>query len=210
MKIFYAITALVCAFLLYQIVDTAFFAPKMNETAPEFIVTSEEADLTVVEFINYNCPYCKEIHPSIAKAVKQDGKIRYLIRPIGDNPDSMLKAAIAYAAGRQNKFAQVQSVIFENTGKVDEQYVTTIIETLALDPEKFNQDFGSSKTKSLIENNIELFLGAGAKATPAFIIGNKTLFIPSQSMPTTQDFLSMFNKVRKIDQTPAQIENQTQ
>ncbi len=198
MKIFYAAIAIIAALLIYQIVGTTWRNAQLDNTKPEYTIGSQEADLTIVEFLNYNCQYCREIHPTIMQAIETDGNARYIPRPIGMTGDAeaLMKAALSYSAGNQGKIKEIQKDLFNHFRPIDEEFVAELITKHNFDQEQFNNDFGDQKTKDLIEKNHKLFLAVGTNATPTFIIGGKILYVPTGKMPTVQDFLDMFAQAR--------------
>lgn len=201
MKIFYTFIALIAALMLYQIGSTLWFKHSALNAAPEFTIGNADANLRVVEFMDYNCPFCREIHPIFMAAMKEDGNILFIPRPIANrnNAESMLKASIAYSAGKQGKFEEIQSALFEDFRAVDVKTIATIVETHTLDYERFNKDMSDPDTKDLIMKNHALFKKSGSNATPNFIIGTKIFYVPTGKMPTKQDFLDMFKQARGLD-----------
>ncbi len=200
MKYFYTTIALLSTLLIYQIVSTLWYNNRIDNTKAQYTIGAQNADLSVVEFLSYNCSYCHEIHPTIMDAIKRDGNILYIPRPIGAAGDveSTMKAALAYSAGNQGKFKEIQNDLFERFRPIDEEFIATLATTHALDLKQFTHDFGAQKTQKLIEKNNKLFTQAKATATPTFIIGKKIFYVPTEKMPTTQDFLDMFNQARNM------------
>lgn len=200
MKFFYTAIAIIATLLLYQIIQTGWYSSRIDNAPDKYTIGNQNAALSVVEFISYNCPYCHEISPIIMEAVKRDGNIRYIPRPIGTVGDTegMMKAILAYSAGNQGKFIEIQKDLFERFRPIDEDFITTLAETHTLDLEQFNKDFGSKKTRKLVEKNNDLFVQVKATSTPTFIIGKKIFYVPKEKMPTTQDFLAMFKQARAM------------
>lgn len=198
MKFFYAAIAIICAILTFQIGASFLTSNNIANAPDQFVISGENHDLTVVEFLSYNCPYCREIHPTIMAAIKQDGRIKYIPRPIANQGDTeaRIKGAIAYSAAKQGKLKDIQTDLYEHFRPIDNKFIATIVEKHEMDFDQFNKDFGSDETKDLLNKNIELFLQIDGKATPTFIIGKKLIYVPSGKLPTVQDFLTMFAQAR--------------
>ena len=198
MKFFYAAIAIICAILIIQISASFLISENITNARDKFTINAKNPDLTVVEFLNYNCPYCREIHPTIMEAIKRDGNITYIPRPISNQSDieARIKGAIAYSAAKQGKLEEIQTDLYEHFRPINNQFIATIVQKHKMNFDQFNTDFGSNETKSLLNKNIDLFLQIDGKATPTFMIGKNIIYVPSGKLPTVQDFLTMFAQAR--------------
>jgi len=200
MKYFYIFISFMSVLLTYQVVNTFLLNTRLDSVAPEYIIGASNADLTLVEFLNFNCFYCGEVHPILMAAVQRDGQVRYIPRPIGSNadPDSVKKAALAYGAASQGKFEDIFTDLFHLNMPIDQGAIGLISDVHNMDVEQLKIDSNAQKTKDLIEENNRLFLKTGTNATPTFIIGRKLIYVPTGKMPTIQDFLTMFERARAL------------
>jgi len=200
MKVFYALLALISAFLLYQIYTLYSLRHDLRDVDPAYTIgaKADQADIRVTEFLDYNCPYCEQMRPIITRATFEDGNAVYLPRPLAATgaPSSLPKAAIAYAAGQQGKFAEIQEYLYEDSVTINPENLQDVAERFALDADKLQEDFTSDATKRLIQKNRELFSQIGARATPTFIINKKYFYVPQNRMPTKDDFLAYFEEIR--------------
>jgi protein-disulfide isomerase len=133
-----------------------------------------QGDLTVVEFFDYQCPYCKKLAPEIAQLLKEDGHIRLVLKdwPIFGAP-STTAAQLALAAKYQNKYEAAHDALIGATEKLTEANIPDLLTKAGVDIDKAKQDLQAhQKTIEdlLIRNNDQA--GAfGFQGTPGFIVG---------------------------------------
>ncbi len=98
-------------------------------------------DITLVEFFDYNCPYCRQVAPHMAKAEASDPKLRIVYKefPIL-GPDSTFAAKAALAAHRQGKYVAVHRALMDTKGKVTEKTVLDAVNQVGLDVERLKVD----------------------------------------------------------------------
>lgn len=161
------------------------------------IMGNSDGDLTVVEFLDYSCVYCRQAHPTITGAVQQDGQIQYIVRPVAVvSEQSGYAASAVYAADHQGKFKEMHEYFITLEGSLDLEGLQDAVEAMGMDWELFQNDMQSEIVKEALRNNHLVFSQVGANATPTFIIGRKMFYVPQGSMPTTDDFLEMFAEAR--------------
>ncbi len=129
-------------------------------------------DITVVEFFDYQCPYCKAIHPDFKKAVEEDGKVRVVSKnwPIfGDI--SMYAARLALAAKYQNKYAEAHEALISATTKLDEARVQELLAKAGVDVKRAQDDLQkNAKTiDAALARTNEQAEALGFRGTPSFI-----------------------------------------
>lgn len=131
------------------------------------------AKLTLVEFLDYQCPYCgqfsRETMPQIDKEYIQTGKIRYVVMnlPLEGIHKSAFKAAEAAAcAGEQGKFWEMQDRLFTNQQTIDQW--KSHAEAVGLDVSKFEECLDSGRQAAQVRSDIAEAQKAGLTGTPAF------------------------------------------
>ncbi len=131
-------------------------------------------DLTLVEFFDYRCPYCKAIEPSLEALIKEDGKLRVVYKefPIL-GPTSVFASRVAIAARRQGKYAEFHDRMMAFKGAIDDQTVMKVAEASGLDIAKLKSDMASATVDGIIQRNYALADALGIDATPALVIGNQ-------------------------------------
>lgn len=131
-----------------------------------------DADITVVEFFDYNCGYCKRALPDIQAAVKADPKVRFVFKEMPIlGPSSLTAAQWALAAQKQDKYFEFHRALMEFRGNKEESELAKIATNLGLDVEQMKKDAQSPEIQQLIKEDIDLAQKIGVTGTPAFIIG---------------------------------------
>ncbi|MGH6968632.1 MAG: DsbA family protein [Stellaceae bacterium] len=152
-------------------------AAKRNELLhdPNSVVGGNpDGDVTLVEFFDYRCPYCKAIEPSLEALIKEDGKLRVVYKefPIL-GPTSVFASRVAIAARRQGKYAEFHDRMMAFKGAIDDQTVMKVAEASGLDIAKLKSDMASATVDGIIQRNYALADALGIDATPALVIGNQ-------------------------------------
>jgi len=187
--------ALIVLVLLYQIFTVATTKGALDQTPQEYGIGAQNADVSLVEFAIYTCPHCRDIHQTVLEAVRQDGNVRYVPRPL---PSGQIEdAQMAYAAGLQGKFLQTHSALLTDGRILDEGGLMSIAETVDLDTDRLQNDMKSAAIITKVNENIRLFRSLGGTRTPTFVINKETVFVPEGEKPSVQDFLDMFAEARK-------------
>ena len=131
-------------------------------------------DVTLVEFFDYNCPYCRRVAPDVVKAEANDPKLRIVYKefPIL-GPDSIFAAKAALAAHRQGKYAALHKALMETKGKVAEKTVLDAAAQLGLDMERLKADMADPAIQAHIDHNLALARALNINGTPSFVIGEQ-------------------------------------
>jgi len=132
--------------------------------------------VTVVEFFDYRCGYCKRVFPSIMKVMKDDPNVRYVFKefPIL-GPESVVasRAAIAVWRTRKEKYGAFHAALMSAKGGIPEARVLKIAEGLGIDPKNLKTAMGDSAIDRILERNYRLAQNLDINGTPAFVIGGK-------------------------------------
>jgi protein-disulfide isomerase len=158
------------------------------------VMGNPDGDVTLVEFFDYQCGYCKSVHNDLMNTVKSDGKVKLIMKqfPIL-GPMSTTAAKAAYAASLQNKFEPLHEAMMTHRGALSEEGIYDYAEKAGLDVAKLKTDMESETVKGYIEANLELGQKLQIRGTPAFIIGNQIVpgAIPADEMK------NLINKARQ-------------
>ncbi len=143
-----------------------------------------DGDVTIVEWFDYQCPYCKTLHPELEKIIKEDGHVRLVLKdwPIL-GPPSPEASRLVLATKYQGKFGEAHNALMTHVGRLT---TSTIDETLAaagIDVAKAKADLETHKAEieALLARNNEQAEGLGFNSTPSFIVG--TFRIPGVMKP---------------------------
>ncbi len=138
----------------------------------------EDAPVTMVEFSDYQCPFCKRhfltVLPIIKKEYIDTGKVRYVFRdfPIASlHPQAKKGHEAAFCAGEQNRYWEMHDTLFENSKDFSVPALKRYAQGIRLEGIRFNNCLQSGKYGSRIENEIAEGTKAGVRGTPSFFIG---------------------------------------
>jgi protein-disulfide isomerase len=135
-----------------------------------------DGDVTLVEFFDYNCPYCRKVAPTIATLRQADPSLRLVYKefPIL-GPDSEVAARAALAAHRQGKYEVFHDALMQVKDKVTEAQVFKVAEASGLDLPRLRQDMADPAMQQAIERTRELALALGINGTPGFVLGEQVI-----------------------------------
>jgi protein-disulfide isomerase len=149
-------------------------ALEKNPTSP--VAGNPQGDVTIVEFFDYRCGYCKKVLPSLQELLKTDKNVRVVFKefPIL-GPDSVIAAQAALAAWKiaPDKYLPFHLALMESRGEMNEARVLEIAKKVGLDPEKLKAAKADPEIKATIERNHELARALQINGTPAFIVGGQ-------------------------------------
>ena len=151
-----------------------FYGAKAYESLPR--IGNINGKLIIIEFVDYNCGYCKKTLPTIAKLIKNFDNIQivFVDYPILSE-SSEIAARASLAANEQNAYFEYHTILLNNTKSINEGFLLKIAKELKLDIEKFKRDISSEKIKNNIIQNIKFANGLKIRGTPTFIIENQIL-----------------------------------
>ncbi len=131
-------------------------------------------DVTVVEFFDYNCGYCRQTLPELIKLMDGDKKIKvqFMEFPILA-PGSTEASKIAIAAAKQGKYLEFHKAMFA-AGRANKESALKVAEQIGLDMEKVKTDSASPETEALLAKIAEIGKRIFVDGTPTFIVGDKT------------------------------------
>ena len=141
---------------------------------------SSNPDVTIVEFFDYTCPYCKAVEPRLEALLKADPKVRLVLKefPILA-PQSLLATRAALAATRQGKYAQYHNAMMRFEGHLTEADIFEMAKTSGLDVARLKRDMNAPWVSDQIIAVFNQARGIRVFQTPAFIVNGRLL--PDQS-----------------------------
>jgi protein-disulfide isomerase len=142
---------------------------------------SKTAPITVVEFTDYQCPFCQRFHTTTFTELKKNyidtGKIRFYSRDLpldSIHPNAMRAAQAARCAGDQGKFWQIRDVMGANPDKLDMDHIVGFAGDLKMDTAALRSCVDSGKYKEAVQADVLEAMKIGANGTPAFVVGKST------------------------------------
>ena len=147
-----------------------------TEGAPE--KGAEDAKLAIVEFSDFQCPFCSRVTPTLKQIEQEYGdRVRIVFKhlPLGMHPKAPDAHAAAEAAHRQGKFWEMHDKIFANQAAMSPEQYATYAKELQLDMEQFKRDVASSDVKARIDADAKEAASLGVTGTPAFFVNGRFL-----------------------------------
>jgi protein-disulfide isomerase len=178
---------------LRPIAEVVAVDPVTHPNAKDNSMGEPNAPIKIVEFADFQCPFCEKFHKETEPLLKQyyvdTGKVQYVFRSMGnfvsDNlarakgtpatTESQDAALAAYCAGDQNKFWEMHAYLFanalgEDAGSYSDKRLAAIAEKAGLDMDKFNSCYSSRKFKDRVQQDFQDGQAANVTGTPGFII----------------------------------------
>lgn len=146
-------------------------------TTGAFTIGSKDAPITMVEFTDFQCPFCYRFHVNTFNELKKNyidtGKVRFVSRdmPLDFHPNAMQAAEAGRCAGEQGQFWAMRDRMGANPEQLDLAHLVTYAQDLKLNVETFRACVSSEKYKSAILKDIQEATSVGANGTPSFVIG---------------------------------------
>jgi protein-disulfide isomerase len=134
-------------------------------------------DVVIVDFNDYQCPYCKRTHQAMKSVVAADGKVKTIYKDLPILGEASKVAAVAALASvKQGKHTAFHNALMEFSGKLDRDKILDIASSVGIDRAQLEKDMEDPKLKRTIERNLALASALGIRGTPAFVIGKQ--FVP--------------------------------
>lgn len=137
----------------------------------DFVAGNPNGNVTMVEFFDYNCPWCKKDFPDVMSLIETDKELKVVLKefPIL-GPDSEYAAQAAIAAGKQGKYFEMHKAMYQHEGRLTKESVDEIAAAQGLDMERLKKDMNDPETAEIIARNRNLAQSLAINGTPAFII----------------------------------------
>ena len=138
------------------------------------VAGNADGDVTIVEYFDYQCPYCRKIEPELRQVVQDDGKVRLVLKdwPIL-GPISVTAARMALATKYQNKFVQSHDALIGINSKLTEPRIRELLAAAGIDVDRLNRDLATNANAidAILARNSDQASAFGFRGTPSFIVG---------------------------------------
>ena len=162
--------------ILWQRDAIARNADEIFRSPTSFVAGNPDGDVSVVAFFDYNCPYCREGAPALAKLVAADGKVRLVLKELPVlGRDSEIVARIAQASLAQGKYLELHKALFTERGRATKEKALRIASELGLDTAKLEKDMRDQAVEDAIAANQELADRLGVDGVPFYLVGDRAL-----------------------------------
>jgi protein-disulfide isomerase len=144
-----------------------------------------KGDVTLVEFFDYRCPYCKAMDDQIFDAVKADGKTKLVMKEFAVlGPESVTAAKAALAAREQKKYEEFHRALMRLKEPLTEKTLMKTAADVGINVDKLKKDMDDPKIDTMLKNILKLAHDLNIDATPTFVVGDQivTGAIPAQNL----------------------------
>jgi len=169
------------------------------------VIGNPSAEITILEFGDYQCTFCYKFHQSTLNTIKHDfietGKVKMVFKDFPLNgPDSVLAAEAAYCAQDQEKYWQYHDELYKNwggerTGWITRESLDKFATTVNLDLEKFNECLDDQKYSERVNQMYEFGKEIGIDATPSFLVFNNEKIIKITGNQPLEVFLKSLDEL---------------
>jgi protein-disulfide isomerase len=158
------------------------------------VLGDPHGDVTVVEFFDYACSYCKKVEPRLESALRGDPHVRLILKefPIL-TPESQIAARASLASRRQHKYRQFHEALMAYRGPWEEQVIFSTAEQVGLNVARLRRDMASPNIADELIKNFNLARGLRIFQTPGFVVGDHILTGPSAEI----DFPAVIAQARR-------------
>ena len=154
-------------------------------------------DVTVVEFMDYNCAYCRRVFPAVKQLVESDSKVRLLFKEfpiLGSGSEFAARAALA--SRKQGRYVEFHNAMMQAKKSLEERQVLAIAERVNLDVEQLRQDMKDPEIQAIIDRNFELAQALSISGTPGFVIGDE-IVRGATSLANLQGLIEQVRQTKK-------------
>ena len=138
------------------------------------VAGNANGDITIVEYFDFNCPYCRKIEPELQQVVQDDGKVRMVWKdwPIL-GPTSIVAARMALASKYQDKYLKAHEALIGVSSKLTEPRIRELLAGAGIDVDRATRDLATNAKAidALLARNNDQAAAFGFKGTPSFIVG---------------------------------------
>ncbi len=138
------------------------------------VAGNPQGDVTLVEFFDYQCGYCKAVQADVQRLIKDDGKLRFVFKELPIlGPASVAASKAALASRAQGKYEAYHNALMGHRGQLDEATIFKLASSVGLDTERLKKDMESPEVQQAIGANLALAEQLGIRGTPGFVVGDR-------------------------------------
>ncbi len=133
-----------------------------------------DGDVTVVEFFDYQCGFCKRMLPAMMNVLENDPNVRIVWKELPILGEvSRFAAEAAMAAAKQDKYLEYHTAVMGHRGRLSEEVILRRAQSVGIDVDQLQADMKSDEIKAYLDGNLELAQSLKIGGTPAMIIGDQ-------------------------------------
>ena len=177
-----------------QVLETEKATLENDPNAP--VLGNPEGDVTVVEFFDYNCPYCRRVKPEMEALLASDTNVRIVYREwpiLGEG--SVFAARAALASRNQGKYEEFHWAMMGMNERADEASVLQVAEDICLDVAQLRRDMDAPEVEEHIQTSMRLSQSLGFNGTPSFVIGDSL----APGLITADQLIELVKQARAVN-----------
>jgi Na+:H+ antiporter, NhaA family len=151
------------------------------------------AEVTLVEYGDFQCPYCGDAYPVVHELLERFGdRLRFVFRhmPLRDlHPRAPAAAKAAEAAGAQGRFWEMHDRLFEHQNELSDAQLRGHADNLGLDVERFDRDLQDANLARRIDDDYRSGARSGVPSTPRFFV-NGVIYLGSPTLPALEEAIA--------------------
>ena len=157
-----------------QYSQALFYSPR------QVTIGNRQGDVTLVEFFDYNCGYCKRALSDLLNLMKDDPKLRVVLKEFPVlGPGSVEAAQVAVAVRMQDpsgkKYLEFHQKLLGGRGQADRAHALAAAKEVGLDIARLEKDMAGDETKATLEENMRVAEALGLNGTPSYVVGNEVV-----------------------------------
>jgi protein-disulfide isomerase len=146
----------------------------------QVVLGNPQGSVTMVEFFDYNCGYCKRAMSDMLTLIKTDGNLKFVLKEFPVLGEGSVEAArVAVAARMQDasgkKYVEFHQKLLGGRGGADKTRALAVAKEVGLDMSRLERDMGSDEVKQTIEENMKLAEALGVSGTPSYVVGEEVV-----------------------------------
>ena len=137
-----------------------------------------DAPITVLHYLDYQCPVCKRVGPTIDELVTaypKEVRVIFKMRPLSSHPQGMISAEAALAAHAQGKFFEMHAKLYENQAALSPDKIHALAQEIGLDMARFKKELEAHTYRPAIEAEVKAVQAVGSNSTPTTFINGRAL-----------------------------------
>ena len=138
------------------------------------VAGNADGDISIVEYFDYQCPYCRKLEPELRQVVQDDGKVRLVLKdwPVL-GPVSVTAARMALASKYQEKYLQAHTALISVNSKLTEPRIRELLAGAGIDVDRLDRDLAANAKAidAILARNNDQATAFGFRGTPSFIVG---------------------------------------
>jgi protein-disulfide isomerase len=146
----------------------------------QVVLGNPQGNVTMVEFFDYNCGYCKRAMSDMLDLIKADGNLKFVLKEFPVLGEGSVEAArVAVAARMQDnsgkKYVEFHQKLLGSRGAADKMRALAVAKEVGFDMPRLERDMGSDEVKKTIEENMKLAEALGVSGTPSYVVGDEVV-----------------------------------